>query len=120
MTTSLNLPDELVAQLRQRAARDGKNLDELAAGLLAAALGSAAVTVGELVSKNLPLVKARPVISENPQQAVVSTDPVTGLPVIESPPDAPIRSMTNEQILELIEQTQLEEDLERAGIALRH
>jgi hypothetical protein len=48
-----------------------------------------------------------------------ATDPATGLPVIESPPDAPIRSMTPEQFQALIDQTQLEEDLERAGLAVR-
>lgn len=60
MTTTLNLPDELVAQLRQRAARDGRTFEEVAAGLLAAAVARPAAASAELVPKRLPLIKARP------------------------------------------------------------
>jgi hypothetical protein len=55
-----------------------------------------------------------------PGGAVVSTDPATSLPVIISPPDAPIHSMKAEDVLALEQATLEEEDLERAGLPVRH
>jgi plasmid stability protein len=107
MKTTLALPDDLLAELKARAARAGRNVEEFAARLLTDALRSTAEPVPSPTR-----VDAAPL--------TISSDPETGLPVIHSPPDAPIHSMTNDQILALIEQTQLEEDLERAGFPVRH
>jgi plasmid stability protein len=70
MKTTLDIPDELLARLRERAARDGRDIDQLAASLLADALVSPAQNGAALVPKTLPLIKARP--------AELSVKPVTG------------------------------------------
>ena len=51
---------------------------------------------------------------------MISTDPETGLPVIHGSPDAPIRTMTADQIRALLDEAQLEEGLARAGFPVRH
>jgi len=102
MRTTLDLPDDWAAELQRRAARDGREfgaemLDVLRKGL-------SVPTAGE------PPVAAAPRITK---------DPVTGLPLIEGAPDAPISRMSSEEIYSLIHQTQEEEDLARFGISLR-
>jgi len=108
MTTTLNLPDDLATAVKQRAAQGGHDV---------------AVEVVELLRKGLA-------VAENPHDATpdalhqhalnIQTDPLTGLPVIISPPQAPIHSMTVDQILALEQSTLEDEDLERARLPLRH
>jgi plasmid stability protein len=112
MKTTLDLPDDLLAELKARAARAGRDVEEFAAHLLTDALRSTAEAPAANGAPAAPVDHAAPV--------TISTDPETGLPVIHSPPDAPIHSMTNDQVLALIQETQLEEDLERAGFPVRH
>jgi plasmid stability protein len=102
MTTTFNLPDDLASAVKQRAAQGGHDV---------------AAEVVELVRKGLA-------VSEHAGDAArvaptITTDPDTGLPVIQSPPDAPIHHMNSEELQALIERTQLEEDLERSGLPLR-
>jgi len=47
-------------------------------------------------------------------------DPATGLRAIVSPADAPIHSMSAQDALELEQSILEEQDLERAGLSLRH
>lgn len=101
MKTTLDLPEDLAAEVRSRAAADGRDLADEVVELLRR--GLAAPGGGERVD-------ARPVIT---------TDPQTGLPVIQSPPDAPIWRMTAAELDALVERAQLEEDLERAGLPVR-
>ncbi len=103
MTTTLNIPDDLARQVQRRAEQEGRDV---------------AAEVVELVRRGLAVSEpARPdgmLIAP-----IISQDPATGLPVILGAPDAPISRMTTQQILELYEQTQVEEDFERLGIPPR-
>lgn len=70
MKTMLNLPDEVVHRLEERAVRDGRSPEEVAAELLSAALPSelqGAATSGHVVPKTLPLIKARPAELSHPK-----------------------------------------------------
>ena len=63
MRTTLDLPEELVRRLEQRAAHDGRTPEQLAADLLAAGLSPEATSsngAAGVVPKHLPLIKARP------------------------------------------------------------
>lgn len=103
MTTTLHLPDDLAAAVQRRAADEGRDL---------------AAEVVELVRKGLAVSEpAQPAAKLVPP--VISTDPVTGLPVIRGGPDAPISRMTSEQIIELMRRIDEEEDLERFARSLR-
>lgn len=122
MKTTLDIPDELLERLKERAARDGRDVDQLAASLLASGLRDAEDVCGgggggNAVPKTLPLIKAQP--AARPVPPVITTDPTTGLPVIRGAPDAPISRMSAEEIQAIIDQTQWEEDLERLGIPPR-
>lgn len=73
MRATLDLPDDLVRQLKLRAARDGRDVQDVAAGLLAAALAGpgAGDDAGQPVPKHLPLIKghsaARPTPRHSPR-----------------------------------------------------
>lgn len=100
MKTTIDLPDDLVKEVKYRAVRDGKKLRETVAELLRSGLAAGP-----------PRLKtARP---------NVGTDPHTGLPLIEGAPGAAISSMRADDIYALIHATQEEEDLERFGLSLR-
>jgi plasmid stability protein len=102
MTTTLNLPDDLASAVQQRAAQRGHDV---------------AAEVVELLRKGLDLTE--PIPDAAPVPATITTDPVTGLPLIIGAPNAPISRMTTGQIQALIDQAQEQEDLERLGIPLR-
>jgi plasmid stability protein len=125
MKATLDIPDEVVAELPRRAQRHGRELEEEIVQIVTVAIlveGTSDATVLSHVVRMIPTDGHRDA-SALPRQGatpVVSTDPATGLPVIHSPANAPIRSMSAEQIRALLEGTQLEEDLERAGLPVRH
>jgi hypothetical protein len=63
MRTTLDLPDALVRQLELQAASTGRQPSVLAAELLAASLAPSRngnIPPGDVVPKNLPLIKVRP------------------------------------------------------------
>jgi hypothetical protein len=99
MKTTLDLPDELVRAVKLRAVREGRKLKEAVAELLRRGLASSAA---------MPLT-----------QPTISTDPETGLPIIQGGPGAPISTMSVEEIYATIQKSQEEEDLERFGVSLR-
>jgi hypothetical protein len=103
MTTTLHLPDDLARAVERRAAEGGHDV---------------AAEVVELVRKGLAVSgSTEPAVTLPPP--VITTDPQTGLPVILSPPDAPIHRMTAAEFQAVIDQANEEAELERAGIPLR-
>lgn len=102
MKTTVDIPDELASELSRRAAAGGRDL---------------AAEVVALVRKGL----AVPASTEQPTHAaaVVAIDPVTGLPVVHSPPGAPISRLTTDEILNVMRDVDEEEDLERFARSLR-
>src|SRR5215210_5186360 len=105
MKTTLDLPDDLVKELKLRADRDGKKLNDTATDVLRA--GLAAGGAGEngrskRVKQPLPVIKARPVktapAKARTARLVVRIDRRTGIPVIRCPADAPARRMTVDQL----------------------
>ena len=101
MKTTLDLPDELVREVKMRAVVQGRTVKDLVAEFLREGLGMAAV--GR--SKQSP-TSERVEIKES------------GLPVIRCRPGAPASRMNVADLLKLEQKTQSEEDLQRAGLAL--
>ena len=63
MITTLDLPDDLLHELKLRAEHDGRPVKDIVADLLAAGLTPASEARpqnGPVTSKNLPLIKLRP------------------------------------------------------------
>lgn len=101
MKTTLDLPDELVREVKLRAVVQGRTVKDLVAELLTQGLGLAA---GGASPK--PPVSPR-----------VETDD-QGLPLIRCAPHAPATRMSLKALLKLEQEAQLEEDLQRAGLPL--
>lgn len=124
MKTTLDIPDEVANELREQAKRKGHDLAEhivqvVRLGLIidnipAAALEQIARALG-LVSRRSKTLHPHNVLPQNTTSAF-SADQATGLLMIDTPPDAPVRSMTPAQVLALSEAALMEDDLERAGI----
>lgn len=100
MKTTFELPDALVKEVKILAVHEGKKLKEMAADLL---------------REGLAARKSPPAYSGKSR---ISTDPETGFPVVICDPDAPASRMSAEELSALEVQSQLEEDLERTGVAL--
>jgi hypothetical protein len=107
MKTTLDLPDDLVRQLKLRAIHEGKKLKDAVADTLRAGL---AAPRG---------MRSSPTRRPERGRVVIGKDHKTGLPVIQCPADAPARRMTPAQLLALEHETQTREDLERLGIPVR-
>jgi plasmid stability protein len=63
MKTTLDLPDALVNEIKQRAVREGRDVNEVVADLLNAGVSPELKSVpanGQTVPKTLPLIKVRP------------------------------------------------------------
>lgn len=101
MKTTLDLPDEIVREMKLRAVVQGRTLKELVADLLRQGLG-----MGQ-----------RPPLERPPAGSMVEIDE-NGLPVIRCRADAPASRMPVEALLQLEQQAQTEEDLRHAGIAV--
>lgn len=95
MKTTLDLPDDLMREMKIRAATQGRKLKDVMADAIRASLAS------EHPPKNLKIV----------------TPKDGGLPYFECDPPSEA-APTHEEIRKVIEKSQLEEDLQRAGIAL--
>ncbi len=100
MKTTLDLPDDLVQRIKIRAVQERKPLKRLVADLLTRSL-------------------------EIPAEAALPQPPLPegleinerGFPVFRCGPNAPATKMTVEELLALEQESQLEEDLQRAGIS---
>ena len=102
MKTTLDLPDELVKEVKLRAVHEGRKLRDEVASLLR--LGLAVV--------NRPPARARRLKSSR-----VKTDGKTGLPVIVCAPNAPASRMSAAQLIAIEQETQTQEDIERLGLS---
>ena len=98
METSVNVPNSLFNELQLRAAQEGRPVQEVVAHLLHAGLSASSPAGAEqvaLVSKNLPLMKVRPV----------------------APAGAPL---SGQQWSDWVKQLEMQHDLERYETALGH
>ena len=100
MKTTMELPDDLMREVKIRAAVEGRKLKDVVAD---------AFRTGLLV--------AGPA-HHSPQGARVEADPETGLPVVIGVTDAPGSAMTRDQLTRMELDTQYREDLRPAGLSL--
>jgi hypothetical protein len=126
--TTLDIPDDLATEIQRLAERSGLKPHEQFVQLVRVAMLVEDLPPAQL-TRVVRLVRklsrgsdraAAHCATNQGQQSPVSTDAATGLPVINSPLDAPIHSMSPEQFQALVDDAQLEEDLERLGLAVRH
>jgi len=101
MKTTLDLPEDLVREMKLRAVMQRRTVKDLAAELLRQGLGMGAVGGDE----------------QRPGSGRVFIDE-HGLPVIRCGPDAPAARMSREELLALEQETEAREDLRRAGLPL--
>jgi hypothetical protein len=100
MKTTIDLPPDLVRKMKLRAIHEGRKLKDVAAELLNRGLADSGKP-----AKPKPF-KPRIEIQAN------------GLPVICCGKDAAASRMTTEELLALEQETLLQEDLQRVGLAL--
>ena len=96
MKTTLELPNDLVREIKLQAVNEGRKLKEVIADLLRRGLGqeSEKAALAQPRRQNIPL------------------------PLFPSAPDAPAARMTVEQLVALEHETLTHEDLERLGPTL--
>ena len=99
MKTTLELPDELVREVKIRAVFQGRTFKDL---------------VTEFVRQGLRLP---PVETKPPSRSTKVAVDVDGLPVIQSRPRTGRRKMTVDQALKLEREAEYQEELKRAGLA---
>lgn len=101
MKTTLDLPDELIREVKLRAVVQGRTVKDLVADFLRQGLGL------------MPLDRTE----KRPTSERVEIKE-RGLPVIRCRPHAPATLMSAEELLKLEQETQREEDLKSAGLTL--
>lgn len=101
MKTTLDLPDELIREVKLRAVHQRRSVKDLMAEILRQGLGMAPLGGAE----------KRPV---SPMVKIGKR----GLPVIQCAANAPATRMSTAELLALEQETQTEEDLQRAGLSL--
>ncbi len=101
MKTTLDLPDELIREVKLRAVHQGRTVKDLVAEFLRQGLGMAPLGIAE----------------ERPVSPMVKIG-ARGLPVIRCVPNAPATRMSVAELLALEQETQTEEDFNRAGLSL--
>ena len=101
MKKTLDLPDELIRELKLRAVVQGRMVKDLVAEFLRQGLGMA-----PLGRPEKPLVSSMVEIGQR------------GLPVIRCRSHAPATGMNVEALLRLEQESQAKEDLKHAGISL--
>lgn len=93
MKTTLDLPDDLVQELKLRSVHERRKMKDIAAE---------ALRRGMMAGENSP----------QPRRKSIK------LPLFESGPDAPATKMTAEELIALEQKIIEEEDLKRAGLSL--
>ena len=101
MKTTMDLPDELMREVKLRAVVQGRTVKDLVTEYLSQCLGMTP-RAGAKKPVSSPMVE-------------IGTH---GFPVIRCAPDAPATRMSVEELLKLEQDTQLQEDMQRAGITL--
>jgi plasmid stability protein len=101
MKTTLDLPDELIRQVKLRAVVQRRTVKDLVAEFLRQGLGMASPE------------QAAPLAADS----MVQIDP-SGLPVIKCRPHAPASRMSAKKLLRLEQAAQAEEDAKHAGIVV--
>lgn len=99
MKTTLDLPDEILREMKLRALMQGRTLRDLATDFLRQGLGMAAPRQATTPPPGSPVE--------------ISAD---GLPIIRGRADAPARLMSAEALIALEQALQTEEDMQRAGL----
>lgn len=99
MKTTLDLPEEIVREMKLRALMQGRTLRDLATDFLRQGLGMA-----------LPR-QATPLSQDSPFE--LSAD---GIPIFRGKPNAPATQMTVEELLQLEHDALTSEDMQRARI----
>ena len=101
MKTTLDLPDELIREVKLRAVVQRRTVKDLVAEFLRQGLGMAPpAEVAKLAADSMVQIGAN------------------SLPVIRCRPNAPATRMSAKKLLQLEQAAQAEEDLKRAGIAV--
>jgi plasmid stability protein len=98
--TTLDLPNDLVREMKLRAINEGRKLKDTAADLLRRGLDSA--------SGKTPDLSQRPRITKQRN----------GLPLIHCSPNAPVTRMAADEIIALEQETLSSEDQQRLGHSL--
>lgn len=98
MKTTLDLPDDLVREMKLRAVMQGRTLRDLAA---------------DFIRQGLGLATPRPPQTPSPD-SMVQLSP-GGLPVIRCAAVAPAQSQTIDALLAMEQQALASEDMQRAG-----
>jgi plasmid stability protein len=101
MKTTLDLPDEILREIKLRAVVQGRTLKELVADLLRQGLGM-----------------APPAPLELPAAGLMVEIGANGLPVIRCRPDAAANRTPVEELLQLEQRALTEEDLRHAGLSV--
>jgi plasmid stability protein len=101
MKTTLDLPDDLVREMKLRALMQGRTLRDLATDVLRQGLS-----------------KVAPRQAIQPAQAAPFEISADGMPIIRGDPHAPANQMSLEQLLQLEQDTLYIEDMQRAGISV--
>ncbi len=101
MKTTLDLPDELVREMKLRALMQGRTLRDLATEFLRQGLGLPAPRQAKLAAQDAPFDLA-----------------ADGIPIFHGQPDAPAAHMSLEQLLQLEQDALYIEDMQRAGISV--
>jgi plasmid stability protein len=96
MKTTLDLPNELVREMKLRAAHEGRKIKDVVASLLVSGLAAESAK----------------------RKATPARKGTLKLPLFKCAKNAPARRMSVEQLLALEQATQTQEDLERLGLSL--
>ena len=99
MKTTLDLPDDLMREVKIRAATQGKKLKDVMADTLRNGL--------------YPASPIPPAI-----RPIILTDPELGYRVVKGSPNPPFLRMTLEEILKLEQDALYQEDLQRVGSSI--
>jgi len=101
MKTTLDLPDEVVREMKLRALMQGRTLRDLAADFLRQGLGMAAPRPATTLPQDSPFE--------------VGTD---GIPIFRGSANAPAMHMSLDELLKLEQEALTSEDIQRAGISI--
>ena len=98
MKTTLDLPDDLMRSMKIRAATQGRKLKDVIADAIRDSLGTTRANLSEVPS-------------------LVISRSASGFPYIKCAPGSDKPAPTIKELQHLIAESQLEEDLQRAGIS---